>query len=212
MVQDVPPRQLGALLRDWPARGPEPQDRPSVRGALGPVLAPLWEADGAPLSGARAALHLAGALPDDGVVVADPGPAGFWVARATPSSFPGSVCVPATAEPGFAAAAAVVAALDGRPCLAVTDEAGADHPVTRALGDLAAGLGVRFGMQVWGAVGSMASADDHVELLGELIGPADGTATTGSAAPRFAPVPVDLSIPDELIERAGEVVAWVDRD
>lgn len=212
VVQDVAPRQLGALLRDWPARGPEPQDRPSVRGALGPVLAPLWEADGAPLSGARAALHLAGALPDDGVVVADPGPAGFWVARATPSSFPGSVCVPATAEPGFAAAAAVAAALDGRPCLAVTDETGADHPVTRALGDVAAGLGVRFGMQVWGAVGSMASADDHVELLGELIGPADGTGTTGSSAPRFAPVPVDLSIPDELVERAGEVVAWVDRD
>ncbi|UDY37803.1 hypothetical protein [Dermatobacter hominis] len=200
VVQDVPPRQLGVLLKDWPPQGPEPTGRPSVRAALAPFLRPLWEAEGAPLTAARAALHLSGALPDRGVVAADPGPAGFWVARATPSSFPGAVCVPATAEPGFAAAAALVAALDGRPCLAVTDPVGAAAEATGAVLDLAAVLGHRVAVQVWGGEGDLADAAAHVALLESLL---DGRGPAGAV-----PVPVELEVPEALLDVAGPVVAW----
>jgi hypothetical protein len=200
VVQDVPPRQLGVLLKDWPAQGPEPIERPSVRAALAPVLGPLWEAEGSPLTAARAALQLSGALPDRGVIAADPGAAGFWVARAAPSSYPGAVCVPATAEPGFAAAAALVAALDGRPCLAVTDPDGAAHDATGAVLDLARQLDVPATVQVWGPEGSLAGAADHVVLLEAIL---DGRGPTGAVA-----VPVDLGLPPDLVALAGPVVAW----
>jgi hypothetical protein len=200
VVQDVPPRQLGVLLKDWSARGPEPEGRPSVRTALAPVLNPLWESPGSPLTAARAALHLSGALPDEGVIVADPGPVGFWVARAAPSSYPGAVCVPATAEPGFAVAGAVVAALDGRPCLAVTDAEGASEPLTGALLELAAGLELGVALQVWGDEGDLPDAAAHVELVRAIL---DGDGPTGAVA-----VPVDLALPDALVELAGPVVAW----
>ncbi len=201
VLQEVAPRQLGALLRDWPAQGPEPEGRSSVRDVLAPVLRPLWESSGPPLTAARAALHLSGALPDRGVAVADPGPAGFWVARAMPSSFPGAVCVPATVEPGFAAAAAVVASLDGRPCLAVTDAEGVGSDATAAVLDLARGRGIPVALQVWGTDGDAIDADGHVALLSDLLAP-------GADTVRVASVAVDLSLPDELVDLAGPVVAW----
>jgi len=249
VVQEVSPRQLGVLLKDWPAQGPEPSGRPSVRAALAPVLDRLRALDSSPLSAARASLHLTGALPDRGVVVADPGPAGFWVARSAPTAFPGAVCVPATAEPGFAAAAAFVAVLDERPCLAVTDDDGAAEEMTRAVLDLASTLGVGVGLQVWGPDGASMTAAEHVGLLSELLdgaggpatgpvaGPAAGGPAVGSAVARsdrtmsdrrgsghivtghrgpgrggiarVIPVGVDLSVPDELVELAGPVTAWV---
>ena len=60
--------------------------------------------------------------PTEGLVAADPGPAGLWIARAFPTLVPGSVIVPAARQPGFAAAAALVAALDDRPAIAVTTD------------------------------------------------------------------------------------------
>jgi hypothetical protein len=204
VLQEVPPRQLGVLCRGWPSRGAT-REHPSVRAALAPVLTPLWESDGAPVTAARAALHLSGALPDDGLAVADPGPAGFWVARATPTSFPGAVCVPATVEPGFAAAAALVASLDGRPCLAVTDEVGAAEEATAAVLDVARVIGAPLAVQVWGGEG-VAAPDDHVSLLRDhLAGP-----RTGAESVRLDRVHVDLSVPDALVELAGPVVAWSD--
>lgn len=201
VVQQVPERQLGALCHGWPPLGPVPVGRPSVRAALAPVLERLWETETVPVTGARAALHLAGARPDDGVVVADPGPVGFWVARGAPSSVPGAICVPATAEAGFAAAAGLVAALDGRPCLAVTDQAGADSDATAAILDLAGVLGVPFGLQVWGDQGSMRDVTDHVALIDRLLRSEDPSA-------RLVPVPVDLSLSDDLVELAGAITAW----
>lgn len=199
VVQHVSPRQLGVLVKDWPPQGPQPEGRPSVRAALAPVLDRLRESD-APLSAARASLHLTGALPDRGVVVADTGPVGFWIARSAPTAFPGAVCVPATAEPGFAAAGALVAALDERPCLAVTDAAGAGHEATMAVLDLASKLGVSFGLQVWGPEGAATTASEHVELLSDLL---DGGGSGADRSTRVETVAVDLSVPDELIELAG---------
>ena len=100
-------RPAGALCQRWEPSRRVPE-RPPLYDTLAAVITPLYESDSVPLTAPRAALHLSGALPDRGVVVADPGPAGFWIARTLPTSFPGSVCVPAMRVEGFAAAAALV--------------------------------------------------------------------------------------------------------
>ena len=43
-----------------------------------------------------------------------------WIARTFPTTDARSIGVPATVAPGYAAAAALVARLDGRPAIAVT--------------------------------------------------------------------------------------------
>jgi hypothetical protein len=145
-------------------------------------------------------LHLSGALPDRGFVVADPGPAGCWVARAFPTSIAGSVVVPATREEGFAAAAALVAALEDRPAVAVTDEEGLG-PVTDALVELAGSLGIPLPLQVWSGDGPPVTPEEHVALLAEEL--------TGGRA-RVDGVAVRLEVPDELVELAGPPVPVLD--
>jgi hypothetical protein len=84
------------------------------------VVGPLYEDPATPAARAR---ELSLTLPPGGVVVAPPGLVGFWVARTWPTVVPGSVIVPATAEPGRAQRAARAAAGGGRPVLFVTDTA-----------------------------------------------------------------------------------------
>ena len=166
VAQEVHPAQLGALGVRWGSPAGAPEHRPRLYDELAAVVGPLYEDDGAPLSPARAVLHLSGALPDGGMAVADAGPAGLWVARAFPTSIPNSVCVPAAACGGFAAAAALCCALEGRAVLAVTDEAGIDAPESGAVLSLAEHLGASVPLQVWRDTGSSWScAADHVALL-----------------------------------------------
>jgi Thiamine pyrophosphate enzyme, central domain len=205
VVQEVPPTQLGALATGWTASRELPE-RPPLYDALAKVITPLYEDDGVPLSGARAALHLSGALPDRGIAVADPGAAGFWIARTFPTSIPNSVCVPATYTPGFAAAAAVVCALEARPCLAVTDQVGGIDgidDVSAAVLELAESKGLAVSLQLWGADGRLDSSTAHVELLAEAL---------AGHGVRIDEVPVDLDAIGPLEAVAGELVAWPDGD
>jgi thiamine pyrophosphate-dependent acetolactate synthase large subunit-like protein len=203
VVQDVHPRQLSVLCRNWSgATGParDALERPALHGALAEVVSPLYEDDGAPLSPARASLHLSGALPDRAMAVADAGEAGFWVARTFPTSIPNSVCVPATAAPGFAAAAALCCVLDDRPVLAVTDEAGIDSQETGAVLALAEQMGTAVAIQVWRRGGpAWTGAGQHVELIEAELA-ADGV--------RVDEVPVRFEDMTLLEEVAGPVSAW----
>jgi hypothetical protein len=196
-VLEVPPGQLGELARRWTGERPGPPDRPSQRSALAPVLTPLVESSAEPLPAARAAVLLAGAVGATGVAVADPGAAGFWVARCFPAYGPGRVLVPATAEPGLAAAVALVAALEGRRCVAVTDPVGAAAPATGAVLELARSLGSSPRLQVWGADGPALGTEAFVDLLSPVD---DG--------PRVDAVGIDLDLPSALVEAAGPLVAW----
>lgn len=201
VVQDVPPSQLGALCHRWPPSR-TPPDRPALYGAISAVVTPLYESDGVPLTAPRAALHLSGALPERGVVVADPGPAGFWIARTFPTSFPGSVCVPATGGSGFAAAAALVCRLEQRPCLAVSDQVGGLDGLddtSAAVLELAESLGLGVGLQLWGPEGSLDSSTAHVELL---------DAQLATQVVRIDDVPVDVADTAALQAAAGALVAW----
>ena len=201
VVQDVPPAQLAALTQSWPRNHRIPQ-RPPLYDALAAVVTPRYESDAVPLTAARASLHLSGALPDQGIAVADAGRSGFWIARTFPTSIPGSVCVPATRTDGFAAAAAFVCGLEGRPCLAVTDQLdgpeGVDDMTTEVL-ELAEALEVPVALQLWGERGSMADSGAHVELLSRSL---------EDRGVRLDDVPVDLGDTAELERVAGPLRAW----
>jgi hypothetical protein len=201
VVQDVPPAQLGALCHRWPASRTLPE-RPPLYDTIATVVTPLYESDRVPLTAPRAALHLSGALPERGVVVADPGRAGFWIARTFPTSFPGSVCVPATGEAGFAAAAALVCRLEGRPCLAVSDQVGGLDGLddtSAAVLELAESLGLGVALQLWGPEGSLDSSAAHVELLADEL---------DTSVVRIDEVPVEVDDTAALERAAGTLIAW----
>jgi hypothetical protein len=198
-VLDVEPWQLPALAFTWPEPADEPE-RSRLYVELSGALAPYYASDAVPLSPARAAADLAATRPTGALAVADPGPAGLWVARAFPTTEPGSVIVPATTAPGFAAAAALVAALDGRAAVAITTTPVDD--TTSAVLDLSRQLGYEIVVLEWGAEDFQGSADEFRELLasawrGELEG--------------VVAVPVDLTQTSVLVDVAGPVVAWTSR-
>jgi thiamine pyrophosphate-dependent acetolactate synthase large subunit-like protein len=198
-VLEVEPWQLAALAWRWerPERVPE---RPALYTRLAAALAPLYDAGGVPLNPARAAAGLASARPPGGLVLADPGPAGLWVARAFPTTEPGSVVVPAAFVRGFAAAAAVLAGLDGRPAIAVVTDP--PDEATLELLSLADHWGVPLTLEVWGAEvagASVPSAAAHAERLAQAL---------DEPGVKVLPVPVDFAHTRTLVEVAGEVVAW----
>ena len=195
VVLEVEPWQLAALTYQWePYRG-DPPERLPLYAELSKVITPLYERDGLPLSPARAALHLSGARPEGGLVVADAGVAGFWLARTFPTTEVGSVVVPATAISGFAAAAALIAGITERPCIAVLDEL---DPVSEAILELAESYGVATAAQVWSEAGELADVDAHARLSESQFAGRSG----------IVDVPVAVGDEDALLDVAGPVVAW----
>lgn len=195
-VLEVQAESLASLAFDWPAPERSPA-RPPLYKRLFDALQPHYASDEVPLRPARAAADVAGALPGGGLVVVDPGPAGLWIARAFPTTAPGSVVVPATRARGFAAAAAFVAGVDRRPTFAITTDPVDDE--TKQVLELARGVDVPIVLAVWGAEGPMRSSSDHTAQLGEAL--ADGGV-------RVVPVPVDFAHTRTLVQIAGPVVAW----
>ena len=191
----VAPRQLAELARRWP-RPPGVPERPPLYALLAEVVQPLFASDAVPLLPCRAVADLLAVLPSGGVVFADPGLAGFWVARSFPTSELGSVVVPAVDEPGFAAWSALHAARSGRAAIAVTRDP-YDLATDEALA-YAAATGIPFVLCVWG-VGSLSSADDHRARLADAV---------ASSRLRVVEVPVDWSDTDRLLDLAGPIVAW----
>jgi acetolactate synthase-1/2/3 large subunit len=195
-VIDVPPHQLAFAAGSWPVPHRSPQ-RTALYERVSAVVGPLYQSDQVPLTAPRAAADLAAALPAGGVVAADPGPVGFWIARAFPTTEPGSVIVPARRTPGLAAAAAVAARRNDRPSILVTDDP--DDPVTVAVLDHGRAQGVVVHVVVWSAAAALRSAEQHLELVDAAFR-ADGPDRTD--------VPVDADAPGPLGAVAGNIVAW----
>lgn len=194
LVQEVAPWQLGALLADWPRAHREVGDRPPLYGSVSSVVTPMYEASTGPITPPRAALQLSGAAPDDAVVVADAGVAGFWIARTFPTGHPGSVIVPALDQPGFAAAAAVVAGLAARPCVAVVD--GPPDDSTLMVLEEAARLSVAVSVQSW--VPGSTQPDEHVAMCERGFGGGANLDVVG----------VDDSCIEAMVAEFGAVTAW----
>ncbi len=195
-VVDVDPSALGALAAGV-TRAPGPIRPNNLYERLAAVAQPGFVDDRVPLHPARAVADLRAALLPGGVVVADPGPAGLWVARTFPTTEPGTVVVPAVAAPGLAAALALVAALRGHAAIAVTTEP-LDR-VTLDILELAARLAVGFVVDVWGGGGPVRTAADHLDAL---------HAAHREPGVTIVDVPVDQSRTDALVDAAGPVVAW----
>ena len=199
-VLDIDPRELAASAGAVVARGAPLHNDLYPR--LAAVAQPGYIDDKVPLHPARAVADLGAVLPAGGLVAADPGIAGLWVARTfpTPALDPGQprrVVVPARREPGVAARLALAAAIAGRPSIAVTTA-----PLDRATNDVldeAAKRKVALVVVAWGERGNVRVAADHRALL------IDALAAPGPVA---VDVPVALDDTALLIEAAGDVVAW----
>ncbi len=198
LVLEVPPRQLTALVHHWPDPTRAIPSPPPLHQNLSLALAPLYGSEAVPLTPPRAAADLAETCPVGGVVVADPGEAGLWVARTFPTRAPESVLVPATVAHGFAAAASYVGHRLGRKALGVTS-APVDDVTPRVL-ELARAERADLALVVWDeAAEPLATAGDHPVALDELW------RTTGV---RVLSVPVDLDQLTVLIDVAGPITAF----
>ena len=201
VVQDVAPWQLPALLADWPRARRDPGERPPLYSTISSIVTPMYERDGAPLAPPRAALQLAGAGPDNAVVAADAGLAGFWIARTFPTGTPGSAVVPAYRQPGFAAAAALVARLDGRSCVGITD--GPLDEASDLVLEAARSMSVPVALQVWGDGDT--DAERHLEVT--QAGFAIGASESGSVE-RIDHIGVDGTCLQPLVDSLGSISAW----
>ena len=141
--------------------------------------------------------HYSQVLGDGGLVAADPGTAGYWVARTFATQQLGGVHVTADRDQmGFAVACCVVARLadPNRSVLAVVDQL--DGPTLQAL-EAAAGLGIAVPVEVWGAGGPALGAEAHEARLRALV--RDG---------RQAAIATDPTQLDEMLAVAGPIIAW----
>jgi len=169
---------------------------------LAAVAQPGYVDEKIPLHPARAARDLGNALPPGGLVTAEPGIAGLWVARTfpTPALTPGEprrVLVPAQREAGIATQRALDAALGGRPTLAVATaplgpaELRVFEDATRQEAPLV--------LVVWEPAAELGAAADHESLL---------RAALAAGGPSIVEVPVAFEDTQDLVAAAGDVVAW----
>jgi thiamine pyrophosphate-dependent acetolactate synthase large subunit-like protein len=210
-IVDVDPRDLADLAATWD-RPVAPIVATDYLAKMSAVCGPLREDGRFPLSPGRAVEDLRATLASTGptaLVAADPGTAGFWVARAFPTTVLGSVVVPAAAPQGFAAAAALVAGVRSprRPAVAVTTAPldATSHVVIES----ARRLGVPLTLCVWGDPAEAGVSGPGVVVVDSL---AHHTAALrealGRRTVRVLLVPVAWADTDQLVNVAGPPVAW----
>ncbi|MEX2293286.1 MAG: hypothetical protein WD691_05815 [Acidimicrobiales bacterium] len=153
-VIDVAPADLATVELDLP---PGTIERPRLYTDLAAVVGPMYEQAG---SAAGRAAALAAALPKDGVVVAEPGLVGFWIARTFPTAVPGSVVVPASGGAPAAHHAAKELAATGHEVVLVA----AAPPPIDLHGDL---HGIR--VEVWRADAVDLDPSPLVAIAGAIV-------------------------------------------
>jgi Thiamine pyrophosphate enzyme, central domain len=218
-VAEVVPGALDPLAGRW-SRPLADIPLPPLRRDLARVTQEGWASTSTPPAPSLVTRHYGQVLGAGGLVAADPGVAGYWVARTYATTELGAVHVPAArATDGFAVACALVARLRAphRPVLAVVDLPLADG--VRAALDAAAALGVVVPVEAWdagddrgGGEGGGGEGRDAGEDGGDEPGPADHLTRLRSLVHAEAPTVVRLAADsrqlDRMVEVAGEVVAW----
>jgi hypothetical protein len=197
-VLDVDPRVLDVLTYQW-ERSARELTRPRLYEQLSTALQPLYGSDAVPLNPARAAADLGAIRPDGGLIAADPGPAGLWVARTLPTVEVASVIVPSIPVRGFALAAAIAASFEGRPAVAVV--APAPDPETAELLALAEHWGADVVLEIWAEDAPAVAPDERAARLRDALRQKGPTALVSL---------VDFSATATLVDVAGEVVAWAE--
>jgi hypothetical protein len=197
----VAPEGLGDLAARWPGAA---ADRalagvPPLRSRLAAVTQVGWASAATPLAPSLVTRHYAEVVGGAGLVAADAGNAGYWVARTFATARLGTVSVPAAAVGGWATACVLVARLVDplRRALAVVD--GPLDDLSRAVVEEAARSGVAVGVEAWQEGGDELRPEAHRARLAELAwsGGAVTLATDGRQL-------------DEMVGVAGPVRAWTD--
>jgi len=176
-------------------------DVPPIRSRLAEVTQQGWVVDRPPLQPSRVTRNYAEVFGSSGLVAADPGIAGYWVARTfATTGAAGSVIVPSESNvDGFACACLLVDRLRRplRPALAVVDAP--VHPMVHSILDLAAGLGVNIAVEAWGSDGDQIEADAHLERLRALTPGSHHGVISLATDPRQLP---------RMLDVAGRIIAW----
>ena len=146
-VVEVEPGELEALAAEV-ERLPGEIVVPPLRERLAAMTQAGWTVEHAPLPPTRVTKNYSEVFGVGRFVAADPGVAGYWVARTFSTQELGSVYVPATTEPGLAAGAA-----QERNGLLVTDADPGD------VGDLM--------VELWAPDGDRLDAAEHLARLQE---------------------------------------------
>lgn len=195
---DVAPAALADLSERW-SRPALPIEAVALRTVLGDAVAGWWESQSSPVAPARAVAGMAAALGPRGLVAADPGDAGLWVARSYATTRLGSVSVPARGgTEGWAAACTFAAMLrdPSRRTLAVVDHL---DSLTAGIVDLARRRGLPLVVVVWDRDAAPTSPEEHDARIGRAL---------AERRPAVLRVGVDRSHTDDLVDIAGRVVAW----
>lgn len=197
-VVEVEPDQLSPLSEHW-TRPMRPIAVPPLRAGLATVTQEGWASEATPIAPTRATKHLAEVISSGGLLAADAGLAGYWVARTFATTALGTVVVPAIPEAGLAIACAAVARLrqPARPVLAVVDGPLSDRDAQVL--EAAAVVGAPVAVEAWHAEGDLLSPGDHRERLGELV---------RASAPTVATLALDPHQLGRMLDVAGPVVAW----
>ncbi len=200
-VLEVAPEALGPLAERWPPATRDFPGVPPLRGRLAAVTQAGWSAAGTPLMPSRVTRHYAQVLGESGLVAADTGTAGYWVARTFATTRLGSVLVPAVPMEGWAAACVLVARLAAplRPALAVVD-GGAGEQGSAVLAE-AARLGVGIGIEAWDEDEEPSTPEHHLARLDALVSPVPSAQIQSTLA-------TDPSQLAEMVDAAGPVRAW----
>jgi hypothetical protein len=197
--RSVDPSELSAAAAQVTASfggPPTPPPVPALFKVLWDVAQPLYALEGAPLNPARAASDIATALGAEGVVCAEPGPAGWWIGRTVPTTRLGSVAIPAYGSPGVAVARALLTSQAGSPALAVVDSLNEE---ALALIELGRTLEFPFVVEVWGDAGVPLDAAAHRDRIVTALASDEVTVLE---------LPIDYSATEQLIAAAGPLVAW----
>jgi hypothetical protein len=200
-VREMAPESLGPLAERWPAAPRDFPDVPPLRERLAAVTQAGWAAEGVPLMPSLVTRHYAQVLGESGLVAADPGIAGYWVARTFATTRLGSVLVPAAPIEGWAAACVLVTRLVTplRPALAVVD-GGLGERGSLVLAE-AERLGVGIGVEAWDEDAGPCGVGDHLARLEDLVSP----VLSAQVPATLATDPRQLA---EMVEAAGPVRAW----
>jgi thiamine pyrophosphate-dependent acetolactate synthase large subunit-like protein len=197
----VAPRSIGPLAERW-TRPRRALTTPVLRERLAAVTQDGWARDTRPLWPSRVTRTYGEVVGARGTVTADPGMAGFWVARTFGTTRLGGAVVPAR---GPAAGAGIAAALVVRlhrvaPVLAVGD--GPLDELDAELLEAAARLRVGLAVERWAPDGEIADADEHRLRLAEAV---------ASDRPVVLTLSTDPQQHADIVEAAGPVTAWSGR-
>jgi hypothetical protein len=191
-VVDVPTGMLSPLAEVW-TRPRAGITMPPLRDRLAGVTQTGWAATGTPIMPTQATRTYGEIVAAGGTVAADPGIAGYWVARTLGTTRPGAVHVPAGRDAaGFAVACAVVARRlnPDALALAVVDEV---TPVAQELLD----LGTPVAVEIWAEDGQSLDVEAHRDRIWTIVR-GGGIVRLATRAEQFG----------AMVEAAGPVSAW----